>query len=81
MLCHVQQTWPASTWFSFNLYCHWKVMVLRVCSNLVHSKEEVTRGEPFDVVLYVLGVLQIVQSLKHHVDDTKQRRSWNTLQV
>ena len=39
------------------------------------------RVTPKYMIIYSLGVLSIIQALKHHVEDTKIQNRWNTLQV
>ena len=67
MMCHMQHMCPSGTRFSFNVHWHWKVLVMRGCSDNFHIKEGVTQGELLAMILYVLEVLPIIQAPKNHV--------------
>eukprot|EP00957_Ditylum_brightwellii_P000354 27313-Ditylum_brightwellii.AAC.1 len=71
MLWHVHHYWPSGCRYAFNIYQHWKVSVLRGATEVVHSKEGVTQGDPMAIFLYSLGILPIIIQLKHHQQDVE----------
>eukprot|EP00957_Ditylum_brightwellii_P083747 6365708-Ditylum_brightwellii.AAC.1 len=64
MLWHVWHYWPSGCWYAFNIYHHWKVLVLRGSILVVLSKEGIIQGNPMAMFLYALGTLLIAEHLK-----------------
>mmetsp|Transcript_5227 Transcript_5227/g.7776 ORF Transcript_5227/g.7776 Transcript_5227/m.7776 type:complete len:169 (+) Transcript_5227:2704-3210(+) len=68
LLWHVQHIWPSGSRYTFDTYCHWKILVVRNGTNL-YIKEGVTQGDPLAMVLYALGVLPIIEHLEQYCKD------------
>eukprot|EP00957_Ditylum_brightwellii_P070314 5341519-Ditylum_brightwellii.AAC.1 len=49
----------------------WHVSVLRGDADVVYSKEGVTQGDAMAMFLHALGVLPIINQLKHHQLDVE----------
>ena len=63
----VQHKWPSGSQFEFNCYIQWDTLVIREGNSTGHflySKEEVTQGYPLAIVVYVLGILPLIQELQ-----------------
>ena len=75
MLWVARHYWPGGARFSFNCYRHWAQLVLRGTGEHVLSKEGVTQGDPLAMVLYGIGLLPLVHSLRHF-QSSRCRQSW-----
>ena len=68
MLWAVQHKWPSGAQFTFNCYRHWATLVVRDMGDgsghFLHSKEDVTQGDPFAMIAYGIGVLLLVRELQ-----------------
>ena len=68
MLWAVQHKWPSGAQFTFNCYRHWATLVVRDMGDgsghFLHSKEDVTQGDPFAMIAYGIGVLLLTRELQ-----------------
>ena len=67
MLWTVQHRWPAGARFSFNFYKHWAQLLLRQMGELpvtILSREGVTEGDPFYMVLYSIILVPLAEELQ-----------------
>ena len=65
--------WPRCSQFLFNTYCGYATLVVPRASEFVLSKEGVTQGDPFSMLMYAIAVLPLIQSL---VDRDKWDQNW-----
>ena len=53
--------------FTFNCYCHWATLVVRKMEEgsgqFLHSKEDVTQGDPLYMIEYGIGILPLIREI------------------
>ena len=78
MLWNVRHAWPAGAWFAFNCYKHWSLLMVREpggCSSaIINSREGVTQGDPFAMVMYAIGTLPLIRRVRKQAIDANH--SW-----
>ena len=57
MFLHARILWPRRSRFLFNTYHGWSVLVLRVSSYFLYSREGVSQGDPLSMFMYAVGTL------------------------
>ena len=76
MLWTVRHLWPSGARFAFNCYRHWSTLILRGkdgnSTELLSSKEGVTQGDPFSMVLYGLDILPLCEILNKYQKELLQ---------
>ena len=67
MLWDVRHEWPSGVQFTFTCYRHWDTLVVRDTGDgsghFLHSKEGVTQGDPFAIIVYGIGVIPLIWGL------------------
>ena len=67
MLWTVRHLWPFGARFVFNCYCNHSSLVLinwDVTSNIIHSREGVTHGDPLAMIIYAIGIHTLTKRIK-----------------
>ena len=81
MLWHVRNTWPASAWFSLNIYRKWNILAVQGGEITVQSNEWVLQGDLLSIIIYVLGVIPLIRALHHHILESEHQWKRDNLQV
>ena len=76
MLWTVWHLWPTGARFTFNCYRHHLMLYLKSADGcefeIIHSREEVTQGDPFPMIAYVILLLPMIQILRKEFPDIFQ---------
>ena len=68
MLWDVRHKWPSGTQFNLNCYRHWTTLLVRDTwdgsGHFLHSKEDVTQGDPLTMIAYDIGVIPLITELQ-----------------
>ena len=73
MLLHARLLWPHCARFLFNTYRVWSLLVLKGCSDYLHSREGVTQGDPLSIFMYAIRTLPLIRSLTNPAQCTQLR--------
>ena len=67
MLWTVRHLWPTRARFTFNCYRHHSMMYLKSSDRrnfeIIHSREEVTQGDPLAMIAYGISLLPMIRIL------------------
>ena len=75
MLWMFRQSWPSGSWFVFNFYCHWSLLVLwnsNGTASFLHSKEGATQGDTLAMIAYGICILPLINNLNPEIPDVTQ---------
>ena len=64
-LWNARVLWPHCLWFLFSTYCGYAALFLQGSSDYLLSKEGVTQGDPFSMMLYAVAILPLIHLLKN----------------
>eukprot|EP00957_Ditylum_brightwellii_P059953 4551817-Ditylum_brightwellii.AAC.1 len=66
MLWTVRHRWQAGARFVFNCYRHWALLIIHQPGQdpVVHSKEEVTQGDPQAMVTYGITLVLLAEQIR-----------------
>ena len=72
MLWTVRHLWLSGAHFAFNCYCSWSSLVLQNgngTASILHSREGVTQEYPIEMIVYMIGILPLINNLKQETPD------------
>ena len=75
MLWIVRHLWPSGARFVFNFYHHCSLLVLWTgngTASIIHSREGVTQGGTIAMIVYMIGILQLIKNLKRVIPNITQ---------
>ena len=64
-LWNARVVWPRCLRFLFDIYRDYAALFLQGSSDYLLSKEGVTQGVPFSMILYAVAILPLIHSLKN----------------
>ena len=73
LLWNAHILWPHCSRFLFNTYRGWAVLFVRGSTEYLYSREGVTQGDPLSMILYAIGILPLIRSLK---DPSRWTQVW-----
>ena len=75
MLWIVRHVWPSGARFVFNFYHQFSLLALwngNGTASILHSREGVTQGGTLAMIVYRIGILQLIKNLKRVIPNITQ---------
>ena len=68
ILWNARVPWPQCSRFLFNTYRGWAPLFMKGTSTILYSQEGVTQGDPLSMLVYAIGTLPLIRTLKNPRD-------------
>ena len=75
MLWIVQYLWPYRSYFAFNSYLRWSLIIFwngNWMASFMHSREGVTQENPLSIITYGTDIFPLIKNLKGEIPDVTQ---------